>query len=69
MTLEELKKQKDLLFRIINNMRVKGLDPTKFYDAKNDNIINLVTIFERIDAQIHIIENPIIIDFGKGPMY
>lgn len=29
---------------IIKNMNDKGLDPTKFYDAKNNEIINLVSM-------------------------
>lgn len=27
---------------VIHNMEEKGLDPTRFYDAKNDQVINLV---------------------------
>ncbi|MBB5636243.1 hypothetical protein HDF26_003299 [Pedobacter cryoconitis] len=43
--------------RIINNMSAKGLDPKQYYDAKNDQIINLVAfqtdIQSKITAQIN----------------
>ncbi|ROO01740.1 hypothetical protein BK674_07375 [Pseudomonas moraviensis] len=29
---------------IIDNMKSKGLDPTKYYDAKNNEVINLVAL-------------------------
>lgn len=39
------------LATIISNMKEKGLDPTKFYDPKNNEVIDLVALLSDIGIQ------------------
>lgn len=41
---------KDII-TIIENMKKKSLDPTKFYDAKNDEMIDLVTLLSDVGTK------------------
>ena len=46
MTIQE---QISELDKIIQEMKAHGLDPTHYYDAKNDKMINLIALRESLD--------------------
>lgn len=60
----------DELTKIIANMKAKGLDPTKYYDAKNDKVINLVQFVADLiaarDSQLHEVDEQVDKDCEKG---
>ena len=71
MKLEKLYALLDELNAIISKMRARGLDPEKYYDSKNDELVNLVDLANRVSKKIIRLENPM--DFsdqvekGKQP--